>query len=381
MRSSRLVLLPAGPAGAASDPSPVARTRTHASGGGRARSAAKASSAPRAARPRRTTGPEAPLPGILEQLASIERDGGDGILVFEPGVTLPVSSLDRPVWKRDRVTKGALMRYYAGIAPALLPAIKDRPLVLERYPTGVAGAAFYQHDPGVHAPPAVRIADVMTEAGAVPRFIGGDIVTLLYTIQLGAISVDAWHSRVQAPDTPDWAVIDLDPGPRVPFARVCKVALHVGEALDALGLRCALKTSGSRGIHLVVPLPARATYETAAALAEDVAARVAAAHPALATVERAVTARPRGTVYVDHMQNARGQTLASVFSARARPGAPVSTPLTWAEVEAGVDPRAFTVLTVPAMLAPLRRAWEAPLRAGNPGAAVRAAIRDGRRTV
>lgn len=386
MRSPRLVLLPAGPtAGASSDPSPdapaapAARAGTASSGGARTRSArGRATSRP--ARSRGRT-PDAPLPGVLEQLERIERDGGDGILVFERGVTLPVSSLDRLVWKRERITKGALMRYYAQVAPMLLPSIKDRPLALERWPAGVGGASFHQHDPGESVPPAVRVADVMTDAGAVPRFIGGDIVTLLYTIQLGAVAVDAWHSRLRSVDAPDWAVLDLDPGPRVPFSRVCKVALHVGHALDALGLRCALKTSGSRGLHLVVPLPARTTYETAAALAEDVAQRVAAEHPALATLARAVDARPKGTVYVDHLQNARGKTLATAFSARARPGALVSAPITWAEVEAGVDPRDFTVGTVPELAARLRRTWETPLRAGNPGAAVRAAIRDGRRTV
>ena len=382
MRSSRLVLLPAGrpAADAPLDPVAVARTRTLASGGTRARPA-RASGAVRKARPRRGTGPEAPLPGIVEQLERIERDGGDGILVFERGVTLPVSSLDRPVFKRDGVSKGALMRYYAQVAPALLPSIKDRPLTLERYPVGITGTSFFQHDPGEHVPPAVRIADVMTEGGTLPRFIGGDIVTLLYTIQLGAVSVDAWHSRIRTIDTPDYAVLDLDPGPRVPFSRICKVALRVGEALDTLGLRCALKTSGSRGLHLIVPLPPRTTYDTAAALADDVAQRVAAEHPGLATLERSVAARPGGTVYVDHLQNARGKTLAAAFSARARQGALVSTPVTWAEVERGLDPRAFTVRTIPALSTRLRRVWEAPLRAGNPGAAIRAAIRDGRRTV
>lgn len=332
---------------------------------------------------RRRTGATTPtdqLPGILEQLERIERDGGDGILVFAPGQTLAVSSLDRPVWPREEITKGALMRYYVRVAPALLPALLDRPLTLKRYPAGAAGPSFYQHDPGESAPALVRVEEVMTDEGTVPRFIGGDLATLLYTIQLGAIAVNPWHSRVQSLDTPDYVVLDLDPGPRVPFTRTLKVALHVGEVLDELGLRCALKTSGSRGIHLVVPVPARTDYDTAAALAEDVATRVATDWAGIATVERALGERPKGTVYVDHMQNARGKTLASVWSARARPGAPVSTPITWTEIHRGLDPQAFSVLTVPDLLSRRRRHWDTPLREGNPAAVVKAAVKQGRRT-
>jgi bifunctional non-homologous end joining protein LigD len=318
-------------------------------------------------------------PHILEQLRSIELGGGDGILAFGRGITLAVSSLDRPVWPRDGITKGALMRYYAGVAPALLPLLKDRPLILERHPRGVSGPSFHQHAPGENIPPSVRTADVAIDDDATePRFIGGDLPTLLYTLQLGAIAVNPWHARVGHLEHPDYMVLDLDPMPRVPASRIVRLARLVSDRLGELGLRHALKTSGSRGIHLVVPLPPRTTWETSAALAERVAADLAAEHPDIATVERRLGDRPKGTIYIDHLQNARGKSLVATWSARAKPGAPVSTPVTCAELEAGdVDPRGWTVLTVPDELPARRRSWATALRGGNDATTVREALRVG----
>jgi bifunctional non-homologous end joining protein LigD len=337
---------------------------------------------PRTSRPSvsdTTSGPRTSTrgPDIVAQLETIEKGGGDGILVFGRGVTLPVSSLDRAVWPRDGVTKGALMRYYARVAPALLPLLKDRPLVLERHPRGVAGPAFHQHVPGESAPPSVRTAEVEMEQGdPVPRLIGGDLPTLLYTVQLGAIAVNPWHARVGHLAHPDYMVLDLDPMPRVPLSRIIKLARIVSDVLERIGLRHALKTSGSRGIHLVTPLPPRTSWDASAELADRVATSVANAHPDIATVERTVGARPKGSIYVDHMQNARGKTLVSTWSARAKAGAPVSTPVTCAELEAGdADPRGWSVLTVVDQLAARRRTWAAPFRAGNDAATVREALR------
>jgi bifunctional non-homologous end joining protein LigD len=316
-------------------------------------------------------------PDIVAQLETIEKGGGDGILVFGRGVTLPVSSLDRAVWPRDGITKGALMRYYARVAPALDPLLRDRPLVLERHPRGIAGPAFHQHAPGENAPPSVRTMDVEMEDGElVPRLIGGDLPTLLYTVQLGAIAVNPWHARVGHLEQPDYMVLDLDPGPRVARSRIIRLARIVSETLAGLGLRHALKTSGSRGIHLVTPLPPRTSWDTSARLAEHVARMVVEAHPDLATVERALGERPKGTIYVDHLQNARGKTLVATWSARAKPGAPVSTPVTCAELESGeADPRGWSILSIPEQLAARRRVWAAPFRAGNDAATIKAALR------
>ena len=314
-------------------------------------------------------------PEILSQLETIEQGGGDGILAFGRGVTLPVSSLDRMVWPRDGITKGALMRYYACVAPALLPLLKDRPLVLERHPRGVSGPSFHQHAPSDNVPPSVRTADVEMEDGSTePRFIGGDLPTLLYTVQLGAIAVNPWHARLGHLAHPDYMVLDLDPMPRVPTSRIIRLARVVSEHLAELGLRHGLKTSGSRGIHLIVPLPPRTTWETSAALAERVATSVARDHADIATVERRLGDRPKGTIYLDHRQNGRGQTLVATWSARAKPGAPVSMPVTCQELESGeADPRGWTVRTAAEELATRRRLWTAAFRAGN-DAAVKAAL-------
>jgi bifunctional non-homologous end joining protein LigD len=220
----------------------------------------------------------------------------------------------------------------------------------------------------------VRVAAVEVEnEGKQPRLIGGDLPTLLYTVQLGTIAVNPWHSRLKSLDSPDYAILDLDPGPRVPFSRIVQVAHWVREELEALGLHGVAKTSGSRGIHVVIPLPRRTSYETSAALAEQVARRVARAHPREATVERSIGERPAGSIYVDHMQNARGKTLASVLSVRAKPGATVSTPVSWRQLTASFDPHALTLATVPGRLKRVAGIWDDAMRDRNETAAVRAA--------
>jgi bifunctional non-homologous end joining protein LigD len=196
-------------------------------------------------------------------------------------------------------------------------------------------------------------------------------------VQLGAIAVNPWHSRVGHLEYADYMVLDLDPGPRVGRSRITRLARIVSETLTGLGLRHALKTSGSRGIHLVTPLPPRTGFDASARLAERVATRVAESHPDLATTERQLADRPKGTIYVDYLQNARGKTLAAAWSARARAGAPVSTPVTSAELERGeADPRGWSILTVPEQLAARRRTWAAAFRAGNDAATVKAALRE-----
>jgi bifunctional non-homologous end joining protein LigD len=190
----------------------------------------------------------------------------------------------------------------------------------------------------------VRTAKVKLDDGTVrPRLIGGDLATLLYTIQIGAISAHPWQSRVGSLGTPDALVIDLDPAPDAPFDRVVSVALAVREALAALGLEGHPKTSGASGLHVVVPYARRTTWKATAATAEAVAKAVAAATPGLTTLARSPARRPPGTVYVDFLQNARGKTVASAWSVRATATATVSTPLAWSEVKPGLDPTRFTI--------------------------------------
>jgi bifunctional non-homologous end joining protein LigD len=190
-------------------------------------------------------------------------------------------------------------------------------------------------------------------------------------VQLGAVSVDPWHARVGSLDAVDYTVLDLDPGPSASFARVVDVARWVKEELDALGLHAALKTSGSRGLHIAVPLPARTAPDTALLLAELVATRVASAHPKAATVERAVRARPAAAVYVDYLQNVPGKTVAGAYAVRARPGATVSTPLAWNELRDDLEPGSFTLRTLPARLDAVGDLWRAAMRRPNSVRALR----------
>jgi bifunctional non-homologous end joining protein LigD len=303
---------------------------------------------------------------VVSQLEQIERDGGNGTIEFGRGVSLSVSNLGKIFFPKARYTKGDLMRYYASIAPFILPVITDRPLVLKRFPNGINGKAFYQQNAPDDAPGAVRVETITNEQGTKQRrLVGGDLPTLLYTVQLGAVSVDPWHARVGKLEFADYTIVDLDPGPRATFARVVQVAGWVAEELERLGLSGSLKTSGSTGVHIYVPLPPRTTEETAVLTAQLIATRVAEAHPREATIERSVKARPPATVYVDYLQNIRGKTIAAAYSVRAREGATVSTPVQWAELTAALDPRAFTIQTVPQRIAKTGDMWGAAMRIRN----------------
>jgi bifunctional non-homologous end joining protein LigD len=281
---------------------------------------------------------------IVAQLAEIEEKGGEGTLDFGRGSSLTVSNLDKVFFPRDGYTKGDVMRYYARIADFILPTIKDRPLVLKRFPNGIDGESFYQQKASETTPPGIRVEIITTDAGEKqPRYVGGDLITLLYTIQLGAISVDPWHSRVPSLEYADYTIIDLDPGPRANFSRVVQVARWAKEVLDGFGLNAAIKTSGSTGLHICLPLPPRTPNDAATIVAQMVATKVADAHPKEATIERFVKARGAATVYVDYLQNIQGKTVAGAYCVRAKPGATVSTPLKWSDVADGLDPRDFNL--------------------------------------
>jgi bifunctional non-homologous end joining protein LigD len=295
---------------------------------------------------------------VEAQLTAIERGDGEGELELGRGVTLHVSSLNKVYFPDAGVTKGALMRYYARVSPYLLPEIDGRPLVLKRYPDGVGGPMFFQQDAGAHVPSTVRVKALPTEdKGMRPRIIGGDLATLLYTVQLGAIEVHPWLSRVASVDFPDRCLIDLDPGDDVPFSAVVELARDVLHITTQCGLSAAVKTSGSTGMHVVLALPPRTTYDTSARLAMLIAKAVVALRPERATVERSIKARPARSIYVDAMQNARGKSAASVYSVRARPAAPVSAPLAERELPARLETSAFTVRTMPARLARTGDIW------------------------
>jgi bifunctional non-homologous end joining protein LigD len=255
-----------------------------------------------------------------------------------------LTSLDKVYWPEDGYTKGDLVRYYYEIAKYILPYLKDRPLILKRYPNGINKPSFHQHDVD-YAPDYARTVALDVEVGhTVDYLICDNLATLLYVTNLGAIERHPWNSRARDLDRPDWVVFDLDPGEGVEFAAICEVAMSLKEVLGRAGVECFAKTSGSRGIHIYAPLKPVHGYEEVADFAERVASIVASERPDLATVERSLKKRPRGGVYVDHFQNARGKSVVSPYSARPRPGAPVSAPLDWAEVRRGkITPQDFTI--------------------------------------
>jgi bifunctional non-homologous end joining protein LigD len=302
---------------------------------------------------------------IVAQLSDIERDGGDGELEFGRGKRLHVSSLDKIYFPKARVTKGDVMRYYASVAPMLLPIIKDRPLILKRYPDGIDGPSFFQQNASDKTPSLVRVEDVRTERGRAERLVGGDLLTLLYTVQIGTIAVHTWQSRTATHQYADTTTIDLDPGDDVPFRDVVRLAREIKDELDNAQLKGAIKTSGSSGLHIVLPLPPKTAYEEAARVAEKIVERVVEAHADRATLERSIKARPPGTIYVDAQQNAEGKSVVAAYSVRERPSATVSAPLRWDELRATARLEAFTIATMPARLKKVGDLWGAAIKQRN----------------
>ncbi|HVT38033.1 MAG TPA: non-homologous end-joining DNA ligase [Gemmatimonadaceae bacterium] len=295
---------------------------------------------------------------IVSQLTAIERaPKGSGTLSFPGGATLAVTNLGKLWFPGEGISKGGVMRYYARVAPVMLPLIADRPLVLKRFPDGIDGPSFYQQVAPAEAPDDVRVGLVNTSKGKERRLIGGDLPTLLYTVQLGAIDVHPWLSRVRTIQWADYSVLDLDPGPRAGFARAVRIALRIHAALKKAGYRAAIKTSGSRGLHVFIPMPPRTPFPAAQEFGRTIAAAIATQHPKDATVERMLAKRPGDAVYIDFLQNAEGKSVAGPFSLRARKGATASAPLAWSEVTESLDPAAFTIATVPAAAARRGRLW------------------------
>jgi bifunctional non-homologous end joining protein LigD len=295
---------------------------------------------------------------VVQQLEEIERGPGSGRLRLPGGQTLEVSNLRKVFWPKLKITKGDLMRYYVRVAPYILPVVDHRPLIMKRYPNGVDAEPFYQHKAPEKVPPGVSAAKVPGDSVA-SRPVGGDLITLLYMTQLAAISQDPWFSRAESPHFADQCAIDLDPMPGVTFAAVLDVARWVRDALEKLKVTGYPKTSGASGLHVFIPLREGTPYEAGQIFCQIVATVVAEQHPTVATVTRTVSARGR-KVYVDYLQNIEGKSLACAYSARASDYAGASTPLTWKEVDEGVDPRDFTVRTLPDRLAKVGDIW-APL--------------------
>ncbi len=298
----------------------------------------------------------AELRRLHDDLVRIEAERGDGIVTLPDDVKMSVTNLKKLFWPKLKISKGELIRYYVKVAPYLLPVVEDRPLVMKRLPNGVGGKDFYQHRAPDTVPQGVRVEAVEGDTDVPARFIGGSLLTLLHMTQLAAISQDPYFSRVQSVHTADHAAIDLDPGDGVSFARILDTARWVRDELETLGVRGFPKTSGADGLHIYIPLEPGTPYEAGMIFCQIVATIVAQKHPKVATVERKVRARGQ-TVYVDCLQNIEGKTLACAYSARASEYAGASTPLTWKEVDEGVDPRDFTIRTLPDRLEKVGDLW------------------------
>jgi bifunctional non-homologous end joining protein LigD len=242
------------------------------------------------------------------------------------------TNLDKVFWPDEGYTKGELIGYYRAVSPWILPYLKDRPLVLDRYPNGITGKSFFQKNAG--------------DGGE--YFLCESEDDLLYLANLGAIPLHVWSSRLESIDRPDWCILDLDPK-GAPFRDVVRIALAIGDLCDEIELPAHVKTSGGSGLHILIPMGAQCDHDQVRQLAELLARVVVDRLPAIATTLRSIPAR-KGRVYVDALQNGRGKLLAAPYSVRPHPGAPVSTPLAWSEVSAKLDVRKLNIRTVPKRL-------------------------------
>jgi bifunctional non-homologous end joining protein LigD len=287
----------------------------------------------------------------------IPRDVDEAVLEVE-GRDVKLTNLRKPFWPDLGLTKGDLLQYYADVAPALLPHVRDRAMVMKRYPNGAGGEFFFMKRAPRPRPPWIETCAIEHASGNVIDFpIVQDLASLLWVINLGCIDLNQWYARCDDVDRPDYLHFDLDPGDGVRFPQVVEVARLVHETLRELGMPDLVKTTGSRGIHVYVPIVRGPTQKQVWEVAKALSVELARRQPALATAVYARARRPAGRVLVDYNQNAWGRTLASVYSVRPHPRACVSTPVTWDELAAGVAIDDFRLDTVPARLAAVGDLW------------------------
>src|SRR5438034_1636688 len=269
------------------------------------------------------------------------------------------SNLDKVFWPDEGYTKGDLIEYYRAISPWMLPYLVDRPLVLTRFPDGINGKSFFQKDAPEYAQAFVRTVTIWSEDSQreLDYFVCDNESSLLYIANMAAILLHVWSSRVESLEAPDWCILDLDPKD-APFTDVVTVAKAVKALCDDIGLPTGIKTSGSTGLHVLIPLGRQVTYEQSRTLGGLLARVIAAELPEIATVTRQVQKRG-GKVYLDYVQNGHGRLLVAPYSVRPLPGAPVSMPLKWSEVTPKLDIKKFTIKTAPARM---KKLGEDPLR-------------------
>jgi len=290
----------------------------------------------------------------------IPRGTDDAVLEID-GRRVNLTNLRKVFWPEARVSKGDLLQYYVDVAPALLPHIRDRAMVMKRYPNGATGEFFFMKRAPSPRPDWIETCAIEHASGNIIDFpMIQDVPSLLWVINLGCIDLNQWYARCDDVDRPDYLHFDLDPVGDVAFATVREAAGVVNETLRALGMPTWVKTTGSRGIHVYVPIVRGPSQKQVWEVSKTIATDVARRHPRLLTAVYKKAARPTGRVLVDYNQNAWGRTLASVYSVRPRPRATVSTPVTWVEVARGFEIEDFRMDNVPARIAELGDLW-APL--------------------
>jgi len=283
----------------------------------------------------------------------------DNVIVKVGGQEVRLTNLRKPFWPALGITKGGLLQFYLDVAPYLLPHIKNRAMVMRRYPDGAAGPSFFMKEAPVPRPSWIRICPIEHGEDKVVNFpVIDDEPSLLWCVNLGCIDLNQWYSRCDDIDRPDYLHFDLDPSEGADFALVRKAGLIVRDALTTLGMKPYVKTSGSRGLHVYVPIVRGPLQEDVLNFTKALATELAGRNPKVLTVEYRKSIRPRGRVLADYRQNAWGQTLASIYSVRPRPKATVSVPLSWDEVEAGADIDDFRVDNVRERLDQLGDLWK-----------------------
>ena len=274
------------------------------------------------------------------------------------GQTVQLTHLGKVFWPEPGLTKRDLLQYYVDVAPTLLPHLRHRAMVMKRYPNGAGGEFFFMKRAPVPRPASIEVCAIEHASKSIIEFpVVEDLASLLWIVNLGCIDLNPWYARCDDIHRPDYLHFDLDPVPGATFGQVCEAALWVRGALEALHIRCYPKTSGSRGIHVYVPIQRGPLQKQVWAFAKKLAQTLAAEHGKLITAEYRVAKRPSKHVLVDYNQNAWGRTLASVYSVRPTPQATVSTPLTWREVEAGVRMEDFRLQNVPQRIGKLGDLW------------------------
>jgi bifunctional non-homologous end joining protein LigD len=269
-----------------------------------------------------------------------------------------LTNLDKPFWPERRITKGDLIQYYADVAPLLLPHIRDRAMVMKRYPHGAAGDFFFMKRAPAPRPEWIRTCSIEHESGNIIDFpVIDDVPSLLWVINLGCIDLNQWYATCDDVDRPDYVHFDLDPGSAA-WDQVLESARIVHEALDTLEMPSYAKTTGSKGIHVYVPIVRGPLQKQVWTFAKALAVELASRHPKLMTSEYRVANRPTGRVLLDYNQNAWGRTLASIYSVRPTPFAGVSTPVTWKEIDKGISIGDFRLDNVRQRFAKVGDLWK-----------------------